>query len=394
MKKDKALNVAIICSLLAIGVHSYLSMHYYDLKLGGGGGNAICNVNSYFSCDTATASKYASLFGVPIAIWGLFTNLITLLFFAFSRFNLSQDNERTARYGFVVSAVVLVTSVIMGSISVVQINSLCLFCAGAYVLSAIQFFAAWKSTPVSMALITKDIKSVFSSQKWVLGMLIAIPALSFLVNAMTLDSHGYGNIKKLTEEKVAYWNISPVQTFDNNGLTFQKGSSEPVMTIVEFADYRCHHCADAYPALHAFTSSHPDVRLVFKAFPLDGTCNSAITGGDGVSCALALLSMCSEKQNQKGWQAHHFIFDNQKDFQNLNLESAADRICKETGTNCDELKKCAKSDEALAEVKAMAAEGEKAKISGTPSIFVNSKLLLNGQLLPVLDATYQKIKSQ
>ena len=241
-----------------------------------------------------------------------------------------------------------------------------------------------------------DIKDIFTSQRWILGCLIAIPAFAFLSNSMVLDGRGFQNIGKIVDEKIAYWQMAPSQTFDAKGLVFQKGTAEPVMTIVEFADFRCPHCREAYPALHAFVESHPDVKMTFKTFPLDGVCNAALgNGGDGISCALAEINYCSEKIAQKGWITHHYIYDNQENFRSLPLDEAADKICKDTGiSNCDELKKCAKSDETFNDIKSMAAEGAKAQIQGTPSVFVNSKLLQGGQLLPILEAAYKKIKGQ
>ncbi len=394
MKKDKSLSLAVLFSLISVGVHAYLSSHYYDLKLGAASGGSFCNINSYLNCDAVTASKYSTFLGVPMAIWGFFTNLIAAYIFSVARFNLSADNERTARYGFVFSLAIFATSLIMGSISLILIGNICLFCVSVYVLSFLTFVTAGFGIRWNIKSLARDIKDLFKTQKWILGCLIAIPAFSYTAHSMILESHGFSNIAKLVNEKIAYWQVAPEQKFDpTQGLILQKKNDTPVvMTIVEFADFRCPHCRDAYPALHAFTESHPDVRLIFKPFPLDGTCNAALTGGDGISCALAFITQCAEKIGKKGWQVHNYLFDNQETFRSLPLAAAADKVCAENGLNCDELKTCAKSDETVLEVKNLASEGAAAKIQGTPSIFVNSKILSGGQLLPILDEAYRKIK--
>lgn len=395
LKKDTPLLISLLLSLIAVGVQAYLTTHYYDLKYGGATGDSICNVSSYINCDAVTASKYASLFGIPLALWATITNLIAVLLFGLARFNLTQDSEKTARYAFLISGFILLMSIVMGTISFGVIGNLCLFCASAYVLSVLSFGSAWFSVRHRASELITDIKDLFTSQRGILGCLVAIPVLSFVGNSMILDGRGFNNLSKIIEEKVAYWQVAPTQTFGNQGLMLQKGQGEPVMTIVEFADFRCPHCREAYPSLHAFAESHPDVRLIFKTFPLDGVCNPALGhDGDGISCALAEINYCSEKMAQKGWITHHFIYDHQEDFHALPLDEAADKICQGTGISaCDELKKCAKSDETLDVIKAMAAEGAKAQIQGTPSVFVNSKLLQGGQLLPILDAAYKKIKN-
>lgn len=42
------------------------------------------------------------------------------------------------------------------------------------------------------------------------------------------------------------------------------------VTVTEFYDYRCPHCADAAPAVLSLIKSDPDVRVVFKEFPIFG----------------------------------------------------------------------------------------------------------------------------
>jgi protein-disulfide isomerase len=50
----------------------------------------------------------------------------------------------------------------------------------------------------------------------------------------------------------------------------QVGPRNAKVTVVEFFDYRCPHCKEAAPELLALIRSHPDVRFVFKEFPIFG----------------------------------------------------------------------------------------------------------------------------
>ena len=239
-----------------------------------------------------------------------------------------------------------------------------------------------------------DFKDIFVTERWVLGFAVAIPVIAFLGNIMFLESHGYSKIAKISEEKIAYWNVATVQTFDPAaGLILQKGAGDPVMTIVEFADFRCPHCKHAAPGLHAFTKSRPDVRLQFKPFPLDGTCNQAIQGGDGISCGIAAAVMCAEQQSKKGWETHDFFFDTQETvLRTPNLDQNLQAASEKLGLNLDELKKCVQDPAMQESIRKMAKEGATAQIRGTPTIFVNNKLLEGGHLVPVLEAAYQSLK--
>ncbi|MEN0059573.1 MAG: vitamin K epoxide reductase family protein, partial [Bdellovibrio sp.] len=314
-RKNTFLLIALLATLIAVGVHAYLTQHYYGLKFGLSDGSSVCNINDVMNCDAVTASKFSAFLGVPIALWGMVTNLVLLYFLAVTRFNLVQDRAKTSRYALLLSASTVLASVVMAGISSTMAN-LCIFCITAYVLSFIGLFGAWMGAEdFSPAQIVEDVRDIFSTEKWVGGFLLAIPAFSFLGNIMYLESKGLTEVTKRSEEQVAYWQAAPAQTFDPTaGLILQKGTEEPVMTIVEFADFRCSHCKHAAPSLHAFVKNHPLVRLIFKPFPLDSTCNEALQGGgDGISCGLAAAAMCSEKLAQKGWQAHDYIFDNQMD---------------------------------------------------------------------------------
>lgn len=394
--KNKFLLLAIISTIIAIGVHGYLTVHFYGVKFGLLEGASVCNLNATFNCDTVTASKFSALFGVPMALWGIATNVILLFLLTVTRLNLVQDRSKASRYAFLVSLVTVLASFAMGVISLTAMTAYCIFCISTYALSIIGFAGAWLGADnLSVTNLSNDIKDAFVTDKWFLGSLIAIPVFAFIGNIMYLESHGLGEIEKTAKEKVAYWSASPEQKFDpTKGLSMQKGSTGPVMTIVEFADFRCPHCKHAAPSLHNFTQSHPDVKLIFKPFPLDGTCNEAIKGGgDGISCGLASAVMCSEKIAQKGWLAHDYIFENQMDIiQAGSLDKNLDVVSKTVGISVEDLKKCI-NDPATGElIRSMANEGAAAQIQGTPTVFVNGKLLSGGQLIPILESAYKTIK--
>lgn len=386
-----------IATLIGVGVHIYLTLHYYDIKFGLSAGDSMCNINEVLNCDAVTASRFSAFLGVPIALWGVMTNLVLLYFLGVSRFNLVQDPDRTSRYALLLSGVTVLASVVMAVISVTAMSNLCIFCITAYVLSIIGFIFTWMGAEdVSAENISNDIKDIFTSERWVAGFLLAIPAFAFLANIMYLESHGLSDVEKMAKEKVAYWQVAPQQNFDlTKGLSMQKGTDEPVMTIVEFADFRCGHCKHAAAPLHNFTKNHPDVRLIYKPFPLDGTCNEAMKngGGDGISCGLAFATLCSEKIAQKGWVVHDYIFENQEEITRMmNLDKNLESIATATGIQLEELKTCVNGTEIPEIVRNTAKEGEVAQIRGTPAIFVNGKLLDGGQLIPVLEAAYKTLK--
>jgi len=385
--------LAMFFTLVAIGFHLYLNKHHIDLKLGIGSTTSVCNVSEKLNCDTAAASPYAELFGIPMALLGALTSGLLLVFLLISRYNLSADSDRTERITFYLASYILAVSVVMGGISLFILKSACPFCMGTYLMSLLTWIVLLVAFRPKINEFKSDIKDIFTTEKWVLWTALSVPILAALVNGMTLDSYGYHEIKKTADSSLSTWQAAPPQTFDHQlGLQFQKGQGEAKVTVVEFADYLCSHCKAAYPVLHNFAKSHPDVKFIFKNFPLDGVCNPTITHkGDGKRCELSYATYCSEKLSQKGWDAHHYIFDHQEEIFSKSTDLVVAEICKLTGADCAQLKTCMNSEETHVAIKTMAAEGDKAQISGTPAIFFNGKNLPAGQFLPVLENTYRNL---
>lgn len=393
-QKKTLILLAMVFTLFAIGVHLYLNKHHIDLKLGVATTNSVCNVNEKLNCDTAASSPYSELFGIPMALLGAFTNGLLLVFLLLGRYNMTSDSDRTERYTFYLSTFIFVVSILMAGISAFVIHSGCPFCIATYALSILTWIVLFAAYRPDLGRLPDDMRDLFTSEKWILGFFIAIPVLALIVNNMTLDSYGYQEIKRVSQSSFSTWQAAPQQNFDlENGLRFQNGQDEAKIVIVEFADFLCSHCRTAYPALHNFTKTHPDVKLVFKNFPLDGVCNPAVTHkGDGKRCELSYAALCIEKLNKKGWDAHHYIFDNQESIFSRPTDQVIEDVCKTTGSDCAQVKACMNTEEIHEAVKKMAMEGEKAQISGTPAIFLNGKVLPGGQLPPVLESTYRAIQ--
>ena len=383
-----------IISLMTLIVHSYLSLHGYNLKLGLEAGQSLCNVSTTFNCDSAAVSRYSSLFGIPMALLGAVTQLAFLIFLLSSQWNLSEHSDLLRRLIFWLALFVAAISIIMANISIFALNSYCPFCIVTYVLSFISLFAAFKyQTENPWPKLTSDISQFFSSVRWPVVLLIAIPALGYVGNSIILDSYGFGKLEMIIQDSVNQWEQSPSFEFKpDQGLTLGN-SKNPKMVIVEFADFLCPHCRLAYPALHAFVQSHPDTQLIFKSFPLDAKCNKNLTHeGDGYRCKLAGAVFCAAKLFNKGWEFHDWLFDNQENMKAIDhfpeiLENASSKNL----VSADAIKKCLDEDATLDALQATSLEGFNAKIEGTPTIFVNGKILPRGQFLPVLEAAYKKL---
>lgn len=155
------------------------------------------------------------------------------------------------------------------------------------------------------------------------------------------------------------------------------------MNIVEFADFSCPHCKTAAPVLHAFAKSRKDVNLTFMNFPLDGNCNPAIQG-PGKTCTYAKATLCANSLG-KGWETHDWFFKNQGNFDGLDL------VVKDLGIDAIKLKECVESTATHEAVMKQATQGKDAGVKGTPAVFVNGRLLMGGQFMPILNEAYKTL---
>ena len=395
MIKTKPLYINLLLTILALGLHGYLANKYFLLQNAEATGSSFCNLGGVWNCDAVNTSTFSKMFGQPIALWGLATHIVFL--FCQIMVALKQDvDDNWARLTVYFSVLIAATSLVMGFISLTQIGSLCLFCMSAYILSFLNlvflklagfnFWGSFKS--IGSAIVDKT--------SWMT--VVAVPLLVFIIGVNWAGPNQKQN-EYLAQDRIAAWSAAPVSKFDLNlGLRLGASPEEAKMTIVEFADFRCPHCKHAAPSIKAFVQSRKDVALLFKAYPLDGTCNNdpGFNGhGDGISCRMAFAVVCAEKLEQKGWKLYDILFEQQEEFRSLPGADEVDKkLCSSGIQDCEKFKTCMSDEATKIMVQQMAQEGTQAGLQGTPTFYVNNKLLNGAQLLPVIEKAYSIIKGQ
>ncbi|NJL24683.1 MAG: thioredoxin domain-containing protein [Calothrix sp. SM1_5_4] len=381
--------IALVGTLLSIFAHLYLTLHYYPLKLGFAGGQSLCNLNAKFDCDAVAASPYSAFLGIPLSIWGMATNAILFFLILLAWLEWSEAPERLRRWALTLSATSVLASVIMGAISFLLMPNYCLFCIALYALSLIVFLA-YKGVPREPLLpnLIRDLPELPGSGRGILIAMAAIPVSAFLTHQFFMQNFSDGKLQTLVEESLQDWQSSPKFDFvAKPSLALGPSADQASMILAEFADFRCSHCKHASYTLDAFAKSHPDVRLEFYAFPLDGACNERIESPNGISCRLAYSVYCAEKEG-KGWELHHSLFEKQEQINSLPGMNEIDIVLSKEvaalGINWETLRHCLEDPATQEAIKAQTKQGGLVNVRGTPTIFANGRQLKRGQLLPVL----------
>ncbi|MBK8205010.1 MAG: hypothetical protein IPK68_22840 [Bdellovibrionales bacterium] len=172
--------LALLSLIVAIFSHGYLALHYYPLHLGVAEGDAICTLSAKFNCDAVSASRFASLFGIPMAVWGLAANFIFLLMLLVYSLSLTESRGRLLRLTTLLTGFSAMTSIAMGSISLFFLGTYCLFCIFAYLASFVTFECMRRELQDPFfAKIGEDILSLFTSARINLIYFLAIPGGAF-----------------------------------------------------------------------------------------------------------------------------------------------------------------------------------------------------------------------
>jgi protein-disulfide isomerase len=150
-----------------------------------------------------------------------------------------------------------------------------------------------------------------------------------------------------------------------------KGPADAAVAVVEFADFECPHCRELYETLKVIETKYPQIRVVYKNFPLNQIHPWAETAAIGGRCAF-------EQSPEAFWKVHDSIFDNQDVISTENVWDKLVTFASEAGLNADTFKACLSSPDAQKAVEADHAEGVALGVNSTPTVYVNGRPIAGG----------------
>lgn len=147
------------------------------------------------------------------------------------------------------------------------------------------------------------------------------------------------------------------------------GDPNAPVTLVEFSDFECPVCRSLHDVVRGMLPNYPQVRVVFKDFPLEELHPWARTA--------ALAGRCAYQQDPKAfWKVYDAIYDQQGVISASNAWSKMTDFAADAGLNSDAFKACMASSEAGAVVDSSRANGQELEVNSTPTVFVNGRRLI------------------
>ncbi len=158
-----------------------------------------------------------------------------------------------------------------------------------------------------------------------------------------------------------------------------QGPANAPVTIVEFADFECPFCAQAFSVIETLvnTTYKGKVKVIFKAYPLNA---------HPWAMKAAEAAECARMQNPDAfWDFARYFYTNQGTINTKNLQSNVDKLAKSQKLDEPSLKACMDSPQTEARIKQDQLDGNSIRVSSTPTFFVNGIPVVGLQDAKIMD---------
>lgn len=142
------------------------------------------------------------------------------------------------------------------------------------------------------------------------------------------------------------------------------GNPKGTITVVEFFDYQCGHCTVMAPVIANIIRANPNVRIVFKEFPVRGP----------LSVVASRAALAANKQGRY-YPFNHALLNSQ---QRLSEETIFN-IAKQVGLNTVQLKKDMNSAAVTNQIKNTIRLADDLGLNGTPAFFIGKTNATNSR---------------
>jgi len=145
-----------------------------------------------------------------------------------------------------------------------------------------------------------------------------------------------------------------------------KGPANAAVEIIEFSDFQCPFCLNAFPTVNQVLRTYGDkIRFVYRHYPLANHPRAR---------PAAEASQCAHEQG-KFWEYHDRLFGNQALLSDSDLKQHAVAL----GLDAGQFNTCYDSQKYKADVDTDIRAGDEAGVSGTPAFFINGRMLSGAQ---------------
>jgi protein-disulfide isomerase len=152
-----------------------------------------------------------------------------------------------------------------------------------------------------------------------------------------------------------------------------KGPADAAVTLVEFSDFECPHCRELYEEMKVIEQKYPQLRIVYKDYPLTNIHPWSLTAALGGRCAF-------DQSPDAFWKMEDSIFENQDVVSAENVWDKLTGFATQAGLNVDTFKACLSSPDAQKAIDASHEEGVALGVNSTPTVYINGRPMVGGDV--------------
>jgi len=370
--------LALACALVGLAASGAASYVHYHL-LRDPTYTSFCDVSATMSCTQVYASRYGTVAGVPVAIFGaIWFAVATLLSLAGLRARPAVQ-ESVPGYLFAGSTLALSVILYLGYASFVLLKTVCILCLITYAAVIGLFLVSGAASSVPMTTLPRrafqDFRVLVTSP---IAIALTVLFLGGAATTLAFFPRETSVVNASTETPGA---PTPATTTQDQRSEFERFyTSQPRMNlivpadgakvlVVKFNDYQCPPCRQSYMDYKSiwtkYESSNPgQVKLVLKDFPLDAECNNNVQQTLHPSGCEAAVGSRLAKEHNRQHEFEEWVFENQPKITPESVKQAAREVGQVTDFD-------ARYATVLEQVKADIAYGKTLGVRSTPTFFIN-----------------------
>ncbi len=367
-----ARRLVLLCAVIGLAAASAsLYVHYQILTQPGY--TSPCDINATFGCSNAYRSPYGSLFGVPVALFGVLWFAFVIVLLVVSWRSAAGVQENIPAYLFALSTIGLAVVLYLAYAAFFILKELCIFCLVTYAVVIALFCLTGIATTIPMTTLPRR---AFRDLRLLVATPVAlIVAILFLVGAGSalafFPRAGLGSAQQPSPKTLPQDTRSDFEQWwaSQPRVTVPVSNEGAAVLIVKFTDYQCPACGASYfemqPILASFNAEMPGaVKLVSKDYPLDQSCNPRLPRTIHPAGCAAAVAVRLAREHHRDAEMEQWLYSNQQGLTPAIVRQAAQTV----GQVNDYDQQYAK---ALEGVKADIALGQLLNVGQTPTFFVD-----------------------
>jgi len=388
----RAAMLSLLCAVVGLGASVAAAyVHYrllYDPTY-----LSFCDVNATFSCTQVYASRYSTVWGIPVAIiggaWFVGAGLLTVGALT------ARDTVRESvpGYLFVMSTLALAVSLYLGYVSFVLLKAICVLCLTTYAAVIGLFLVSGAATSFPMTTLprraARDLR-IFVACPLAIALVVlffagAVSTMAFFPREAASAAGDRAAASAPGDQ--ASSSAAPAPTQDQRSefeRWYVTQPRVPIMVsaegakvlVVKFNDFQCPACGTSYlqykPIFAKYEAEQPGaVRLVMKDYPLNRDCNDQMPQTIHPAACDAAVAVRLARAHNKTEALEEWLYTHQPTMTPPGVRQAARDIAQITDLE-------AKYASTIALVKGDVALGRQLGIKSTPTFFINGVKIEGG----------------